>query len=202
MRFVVFKGEKSVADLVKRLFHHSGGSRQAAAKTATKQTAKQAAVQQPAATQAETQQATAVLLKANPQLKDVSKVPVGSLIAIPDTAPPLQPNEQVIVPGVANSFAVEQVQSALNSLYQRLDEIDTTGAAKVKSGMDGLQTAEMKTALKTVATQNLTLVNRLPSIDSVAADSKQVTKDLQTAQKSRKQALTQMQAALASFAKK
>src|SRR5436189_5995906 len=99
MRFVVFKGEKSVTDLANRLFRIPGGSGQPAIK-----------------------QAAAALLKANPQLKDISKVPIGSLIAIPDTAPPLNPDEQVIVPGVATPFAVERVRSALDSLYQRLDE--------------------------------------------------------------------------------
>jgi hypothetical protein len=178
MRFVLFKGEKSVTDLTKRLFSIEGRGAQAV-----------------------TKQAAAALLKANPQLKDLNTVPVGSLIAIPDTAPPLNPDEQVIAPGLANSFAAERVQSAVDLLHQRLSEIETMAAEKVKSGMDRLQTPEMKAGLKTAAVQNPNLAERLPNLDSVAKDTKKVLKDLQAAQDSRKKALTQMQAVLASFAK-
>jgi hypothetical protein len=179
MRFVIFNGEKSVTELANRLFRVPGKSGQAA-----------------------TKKAAAALLKANPQLSNISKVPVGSLIAIPDTAPPLNPDEQESAPSVATSFVAERVQSAFESLHQRLGEIESIATERVKSGMDRLQTPEMKAALKTAAAQSPNLADRLPSIDSVAKDSKQMLKNLQAAQDSRKQALTQMQAALASFAKK
>ena len=142
------------------------------------------------------------MLKASPQLKDVSKLPVGSLIAIPDTVPPLNPGEEVIAPSLSNSFAAERVQSAFDLLHQRLGEIETMAVEKVKSGMGRLQTPEMKAALKTAGEQSPNLADRLPSLDSVAKDSKQMLKDLQAAQDSRKQVLNQMRAALASFAKK
>jgi hypothetical protein len=179
MRFVLFKGEKSISDLATRLFRILGRGSEAANK-----------------------QAADALLKANPQLSDIAKVPVGSPIAIPDTAPPLHPDEQVIAPGLANSFAAERVLSAFESLHQRLSEIETTAAEKVKSGMDRVQTPEMKAGLKTAAGENPNLAERLPNLDSIAKDTKEMLDDLQAAQNSRKQVLTQIQAALASFAKK
>ena len=179
MRFALFKGEKSVTDLASRLFRIQGRGLQAAI-----------------------QQAADALLKANPQLKNISKIRMGSLVAIPDTAPPLHPDEQVIAPGPARSFAAERVQSAFNTLHQRLGEIETMAAEKLKSGMDRLQTPKVKAALKTVAEQNPALSEGLPSLDSIVKDTKEMLKDLRAAQDSRKQALIQMRAALASFATK
>jgi len=194
MRFAVFKGEKNVIDLANRLFRIQGPSSQAA-----------------------TKQAADALLNANPQLQDLSKVPVGSLIIIPDTAPPpspgeqaiapgtvppVSPEEQAIAPGTVHSFVAERVQSAFDSLDQRLTAIETMAAEKIKSGMDRLQTPEMEKALKTTIAQYPDLAAKLPSLDSVAKDAERMLKDLQAAQDSRKQAFTQMRAALASLAKK
>jgi hypothetical protein len=82
MRFVMFKGEKTVTDLATRLFRIKGRGSQAAIK-----------------------QAADSLLKANPQLKDTSTVPVGSLIAIPDSAPPLASEETTISVALVRSLA-------------------------------------------------------------------------------------------------
>ncbi len=178
MRFAMFKGEKSVTDLANRLFRIQGRGSQAA----TKQTAD-------------------ALLSANPQLQDLSKVPVGSLIAIPDTAPPVSPGEEAIAPRAAPSSVAESVQGAFDLLDQRLSAIETMAAEKMKSGMDRVQTPEMKKALKTTAAQYPDLADKLPNLDSIAKDTKQMLKDLQAAQDSRKQAVSQMRAALAVFAK-
>src|SRR5712692_20084 len=126
MRFAMFKGEKSVTDLATRLFRIQGKGSQAA-----------------------TKRAADALLKANPQLSGMSKVPVGSLIAIPDTAPPVHPDEQAIAPGLVRSLGAERVQSAFDSLHQRLKEIETSAAEKLKSGLDSVQTAEVKAAVRT-----------------------------------------------------
>ena len=61
MKFAVSKGETSAADLTTRIFEIKG---QGAAET--------------------TKRATAVLLEANPHIKDLSKVPPGTIIVIPD----------------------------------------------------------------------------------------------------------------------
>jgi hypothetical protein len=178
MRFAVFKGEKSITDLAKRLFRLQGRGSQAA-----------------------TKQAADALLKANPQLSNISEVPAGSLIALPDTAPPLHPDEQTVVPGLVRAFAVETVQSAFDWLHQRLSEIEAMAADKVKSGMERLQAPEVKAASTMVAEQHAILAETLPNIDSVAQDTEEILKDLQAVQEARKQSLTQVRAALASFAK-
>ena len=178
MRFAIYKGEKSVADLANRLFRlHGRGS------------------------QATTKQAADALLKANPQLSDISKLSPGALIAVPDTAPPIHPDEQAITPGLVRSFAVERVQSAFDALHQRLSEIETEAADQTKAAMDRMQTAEVKAAARTVAALNPNIAELLPGMDTMAKDFKTMLKDLQTVQDLRKQSQTQMRASLSSFAK-
>ena len=174
MRFVVFKGEKSVADLADRLFVTSGKAK------ASKQT-------------------LAALLQANPQLNNIDKVPAGSLIAVPDSAPPLNPAEKVVVSN-ASSIAATVVGAALTSLYQSLDQMEAEAGDKIKAGMDDLQSADMKSAIKTVSGQGVSFAGRVPSIDAVVKYARQLTKDLQAAQQSRQRALKQIQAAISSFA--
>ncbi len=178
MRFAIYKGEKSVIDLANRLFRLQGKGSQAA-----------------------TRQAADALLKANPQLSDISKVLPGALITIPDTAPPMHPDEQAVTPALVRSFAVERVQSAFDALHQRLSEIETSATDQAKAGMDRMQTPEVKAASKTIAGLNPNLAEVLPSMDNVAKDTKTMLKDSQTVQDLRKQSQTQMRTALASFSK-
>ena len=178
MRFAIYKGEKSVTDLANRLFRLQGRGSQAATKHAADS-----------------------LLKANPQLSDMSKMTPGALITIPDTAPPMHPDEQAVTPALVRSFAVERVQSAFDALHQRLTEIETSAADQAKAAMDSMQTPEVKAASKAVAGLNPNLAEVLPSVDNVAKDAKAMLKDSQAIQDSRKQSQTQMRAALASFAK-
>ena len=179
MRFAMFQGEKSVTDLANRLFR----------------------IQDPGSQAAISQTADA-LLKANPQLKDVGKIPVGSLIAIPDSAPAVAPEEEAISVGLVRSFAAQNVQTTFDSLQKRLVDIEAATVDNVKSATDRMQTPEMKKALKTAAEQNLGFVDQLPSLDSIAKETNEILKGMQTARKARKQALAQLQAALTSFAKK
>ena len=107
MSFAIFKGETSMKELVSRLFSISGKGSAAKADQAAK-----------------------ALLQANPQLKDMSKVPVGSMINVPATAPPLNQGEEA--PSVpppssptANRIAIAaQAQQTLDCLAQRLSDID------------------------------------------------------------------------------
>jgi hypothetical protein len=178
MRFVIFKGEKSVGDLATRIFHNQGSGTQAAANLAD------------------------VLVKTNPQLADLSKVPLGSLIAVPDNAPAISPDEQVIVSGVARTLAAQTVQSAFDALQQRLTAIEGSAANRLTSALDRTQTPDFLTALKNLSDQRPELVGHLPTADSIAQDTADVMKDLQAAQALRKQSLAQLQAALASFPRK
>ena len=101
MPFAIFKGEKTIDELVTRLFPPQGKS--------SKTTAKQIAT---------------ALLKANPQLKQLSNVPAGAVLVIPDTAPKLAPGEQVAAPAQVLSAGAALAQQLANTLAEQLDEID------------------------------------------------------------------------------
>ena len=178
MRFAIFKGEKTVNDLGSRLFRIQGRGAQPAMKRATD-----------------------ALLKANPQLKDLSKVPVGALITVPDTAPPIASGEGLNSAALVRSFAAQNVQAALDSLQQRLSDIETSALDQFKSEIGRFQTPEVKTALKTAAAANFSFLGSAPSPANIAKDAKEILKNVQTAQKARKQVVTKVRAALSSFAK-
>src|SRR6266496_4468995 len=135
MRFAMFKGEKTVNDLASRLFRARERGSQRAMK-----------------------QATDALLKANPQLENLSKVPVGALIIIPDTTPPITPGEEVTSAAFLRSFAAPNIQAALDSLQQRLGEIETAALDRVKSATERFQGPEVKRALKTAADAKFTFL--------------------------------------------
>jgi hypothetical protein len=178
MRFAMFKGEKTVNDLANRLFRIQGRGSQPAMK-----------------------QATDALLKANPQLQDLSKVPVGTLITVPDTVPPITPGEEVTSAALVRSLAAQNVQAALDSLQQRLSDIETSALDQLTSGIGRFQTSEVKTALKTAAAANFTFLGSVPSPASIAKGAKEILKNVKTAQNARKRVVTKVQAALSSFAK-
>ena len=179
MRFVIFKGEQTVVDLAKRLFNLKGrGSGEA------------------------TKQAADALLKANPHLKDVSNVPPGSLVAVPDHAPSIAPEELTVASSLGRSLTAQTVQGAFDSLQQRIGDIEVSSAGLIQTALDRIQTPEFKAALQDVSEQNPELTARLPVIESVSKDSKEVLTDLKSGQSLRKQSVTDLKAALASFAKK
>jgi hypothetical protein len=178
MRFVMFKGEKSLNDLATRVFRIQGRGSQAA-----------------------TKQAAAALLTANPQLKDLSNVPVGSLIAVPDTAPPIAPGQNAIAGGLVASFATETSQTTLDSLHQQLSDLETQAMDRVKAATGRMQAPEMKPALKAIADLDLGLAGSIPTLDSIAKDAKEILKTGPAAQDTRTKTVTQLRAALASLAK-
>jgi len=104
MSFAIFKGETSVKDLVSRLFRLPDKT----AKTA--------------------KQVSDALLRANPQLTDISKVPVGTVIDIPADAPPLNPSEEAPSSVSRQVAIVRQAQQSLYLLDQRLADIDVRAA--------------------------------------------------------------------------
>ena len=101
MNFAVFKGETSIEELVGRLFRPSDKSARS------------------------TSRAAEVLLKANPQLEDLGKVPVGTLIRVPEDAPPLVASEAAPAGVVRQMEVTRQVEQSLQLLHQKLQEIDT-----------------------------------------------------------------------------
>ena len=106
MSFAIFKGETNLKDLVGRLFTISGKGSQTKADQAAK-----------------------VLVQTNPQLKDLSKVPVGSVINIPAAAPALKPSEEVQLRGSSRAAVTLRAQQSLEVLSRRLSEIDVRAAS-------------------------------------------------------------------------
>lgn len=106
MSFAIFKGETTMKDLVSRLFTISGRGSQAKADQATK-----------------------MLLQANPQLQDLSKVPVGSVINVPATAPVLNASEEVQLGASSRSAITQPAQQAIEVLSRGLSDIDARAAS-------------------------------------------------------------------------
>jgi HAMP domain-containing protein len=90
MRLAQYKGERNLTDLAARLF-----------------------AIQPTASAAQTQEVTEALLRANPHLADLSSVPAGAVIVVPDLP-------QIPAAGEVNS-AAGAVGPLLDELHRRLD---------------------------------------------------------------------------------
>jgi hypothetical protein len=179
MRYVIYKGEKNINDLAARVFRIQGKGSQAA-----------------------TRNAADTLLQENPQLSDLSKVPVGAPVAIPDDAPPVAPGEQAAGPGVLTSTTPQPVQDALDAMHQRLADIDSAATDRLNSAVERIRSSNLATALKNASTLNQVLKDRLPSMDGLTKDTKSVLKDAQAVQKLKEQSLSQLTAAVAALAKK
>jgi hypothetical protein len=177
MRVAMFKGEKTASDLASRLFRIRGRGSQTAMKRATE-----------------------ALLKANPRLEDPGKVPVGTLIVIPDTAPPIVPGEEVTSVAFLRSFAAQNIQSAFDSLQQRLNDIETSALEQVKSGADRFQRPEVKRALKIAVNGKFTFPGAAPNLDSASKEAGEIVKNVKTAQDARKRLVNKVRATLSSFA--
>ena len=110
MTFAVLKNDATIDDLAARLFSPDGKLSKTAAK-----------------------HAVTVLLKANPQLEDLSVLPAGSLITIPDTAPTVVPSEAVSAPAPALAVAADRARELLKGLTSQLSVIDVRARAAVES---------------------------------------------------------------------
>jgi len=176
MPFTILKGEQSVAELVHRLFDIKGPD-----------------------LQAQVQRASNNLLKANPQLKDIRKLPAGTPIAIPDTVPQVRPEELAPDTSTPRTIASQNIQTAFDHLVQRLNDIDAAAVENIKSSMARLQTTQMKMAIKAAGDQEFGMGDLLSSFPS-AADLSETLKEIAAAAKPRQQAATDLSAALSSFA--
>lgn len=176
MDFAIFKGETSIKDLVSRLF----------------------GLQEKGSQASEAQAADALaeaLLKANPHLQDIGKVPHGSIVTIPPTAPPVVPSELVAAPASRRAVAAEQAQSLLNSLKLRLADIDSRAAESANALLAAAQSQQAQQA----ADKNPELKEQLASL----VESAQTTlKEIPVTKASRDAATAAVQSRLASFVQK
>lgn len=179
MRHVLLKDEENVKELATRLFRLQGKGSQAA-----------------------TKQAADALLTANPQLKDISNLPAGSLVVVPDSAPPLAAQERAIASGVVRSATAQNIQDALDSLQQRLSGFEATAASQVSAATEQMQSPEFKSAVATVAAANFSLPTTQSSkADTSATSSRATLKNIQAAQDARQKLLSQVRSAVSTFTK-
>ena len=169
MAFAIFKGERNVTDLAARLFRLRGAGSQPAAK-----------------------EAADALLKANPQLKDISKVPVGSVIVVPPEAPPLHEEESPAPADMVRAFAAERAQQYLATLNIRLSDIESQAG---DTNNEILAIAKSK-EVKASAANSPNLEQNLPAIIK-AAESR--LKDIKSSQDSRTKAVAELRKGLAQF---
>jgi phage tail protein X len=172
MPFAIFKGEKTIDDLVTRLFPPQGRS--------SKTTAKQIAT---------------ALLKANPLLKQLSNVPAGSILVIPDTAPKLAAAEQVAAPAQVLSAGAALAQQLANTLAERLDAIDVRALDAAQSLL-GLAAQSRKLPREGSDLQELST-----AFPFSGQAPKARLKDLETSRKARAEAFAILQQQIGSWGK-
>jgi hypothetical protein len=169
MAFAIYKGEKNIAELAARLFQPHGSGSRAALK-----------------------QASAALLKANPQLNDVSQIPIGSVIVVPADAPPLQSGQSPAPASLVRAFAAERTQQLLDSLDNRLSYLDAKASGATNAILALAKTKEAQTA----AANSPTLKANLPAI---VKSSETRLKGLKDGQDSRAKVIAEVRAGLAQF---
>jgi uncharacterized phage infection (PIP) family protein YhgE len=174
MRFVTFNGEESLTALVTRVFG-------------------------PQVRGAQVKQAADLLLKTNPRLKDLGKVPVGSLITVPDKAPPIVPGQEAIAAGTMRSQIAQTIQLSLDALQKRLSEIDASTVDRIKAAVDRIPAAEIKKGLKEASKLNGAFPDAQTDPAGIAKDAKDIIKNVQSAQSARKQVFIELQRSLATF---
>jgi len=175
MPFSIFKGEKSLSDLVFRLFDIKGPS-----------------------AQSEVQQASDALLRANPQLKDLSKIPVGTLIAIPATTPPVRSDQLASGPELIQLLAQQNVQAMFENFAQRLSEVEATVTSRLKSGIAQLQASKVSAAVKELTEQGTRFENEGPD-GELDLDPVKTLQPILDASQARLQALGQIRESLVSL---
>ena len=122
MRYAIYKGEKNMSELVSRLFRLQGKGSQAAAK-----------------------QAADALLKANPQIKDLSKLAIGSVITVPATAPPVFHSE--LADGSAMTSPVATRTQNATAGDQLLTINDTRATAAATSFLGLAKSPQLRTVM-------------------------------------------------------
>jgi hypothetical protein len=169
MSFAIFKGEKSVTELAARLFALQGKGAQPAAK-----------------------QAGDLLLKANPQLKEISKVPVGSVILVPAEAPALKERASLAPGDVLRAFAAERAHQLVVSLDDRMAKIESLVREANSSILAQAKSKEARTA----SAKDPILKANLPVIIK-SAESR--SSDLKSSQSVRTKAIAELRTSLSHF---
>lgn len=164
----IFKGEKSIDELAARLFP-------------------------PAAGGAANPQATAALLKANPQLSDLAHLPAGATIVVPDL-PAQAPSSAETV--TATTLAPADPVRALGDQATAFGTALAAQVAAATAQANATLALLKDSGLTAAGSRDQTLAARLTAITNITNAS---LKDMQTQQATLQQGLAQLQQDLAKF---
>jgi hypothetical protein len=166
----MFKGERTFEELASRLFPTTGGAPQAR------------------------KQATEALLKANPQLTDLGRLPAGSVIVVPDTPAAVNAGETVHPATFTLADSARLVNEHVTAFASALVAQSANAAAQADSTLKLLRDRSLTAA----ASRDQELAQRLTTISD---NTKAALKDLQVQQATLQQGLAQLQEDLAKFTK-
>jgi phage tail protein X len=164
----MFKGERSLDELAARLFPAAGGGRQAR------------------------KQATDALLKANPQLADLGRLPAGAVVVVPDTPAAVNAGETVHPSTFTAADSARLVNEHVTAFASALAAQSANAAAQADATLKLLRDRSLTAA----AGRDQDLAKRLTTISD---NTKGALKDLQAQQATLQQALAQLQEDLAKF---
>jgi phage tail protein X len=164
----MFKGERNLDELAARLFPGSGPQAH--------------------------KQATDALLKANPQLADLGRLPAGSIIVVPDMPAAVNANETVPPATFAAADSVRTVSEHVTAFASALAAQSANAAAQADSTFKLLRDSSLTAA----AGRDQELAQRLTTISD---NTKAALKDLQAQQATLQQGLAQLQEDMAKFLK-
>ena len=164
----MFKGERNLDELVTRLFP---GSEPQAHK-----------------------QATDALLKANPQLADLGRLPAGSVIVVPDTPAAVNAGETVPPATFTPADSARLVNEHVTAFASALAAQSANAAAQADSTLKLLRDSSLTAA----AGRDQELAQRLTIISD---NTKAALKDLQAQQATLQQGLAQLQEDMMKFTK-
>ena len=167
MQFAVTKGENELSELVSRLFNIKGRSAEATMKNAE-----------------------AALLKANPHLTKINKLPEGTLIVIPDV--PGTPSTRTAQTSAIGADLEAEARSAL----KQLGDVIVRSADDIEKVATATQDAIKNRELKELAAQ---FPEVRAQIDKTTEAVKNQLKDAKATASAEKEALAELQSALQKF---
>ena len=165
---VMFKGERNLDELAARLFPGSGPQAH--------------------------KQATDALLKANPQLADLGRLPAGSIVVVPDMPAAVNASETVHPATFTPADSARLVNEHVTAFASALAAQSANAAAQADATLKLLGNS----ALTAAAARDQELAQRLTTISD---NTKAALKDVQAQQATLQQGLAQLQEDLAKFNK-
>jgi hypothetical protein len=168
LTLAMFKGERNLDELVARLFPASGPEAH--------------------------KQATDALLKANPQLADLGRLPAGSVIVVPDTPAAVNAGETVPPATFTPADSARLVNEHVTAFASALAAQSANAAAQADDTLKLLRDRSLTAA----ASRDQELAQRLTTISD---NTKAALKDLQAQQATLQQGLAQLEEDMAKFLK-